>query len=727
MPNPPPQLENPGHSHSAWDPFSFPLNIIRSAATMYSHLVEPAYSDDILDVGAIWKAVRSGVWYPCGWGNADTASGQADDKVITRIQNTMAFVVKRLDEMEGKPATSTVSDIVLADFAGRRARTHIRHCSVPELRCLLAALQSLSSPWRKLPDELLIEVFSWCLPSNTVFSTSTVPLLLTIICSRWHALSINTPSLWTSLILTKNFLIHKEAHLRVATDFEKHWRRHDFSLGSTGSEFMSMILRRSGSLPISFSSHSAILLQDDTRNLFYKNFSRFKDLALLIPGPKSWYSAPIPNVNQPLVAPLLETLHIYALEVHGPPLQGQGSWASPYVDLIHSSAPTLRQLSLCVTSWPRVDFNQNWCKLTHITWRTGIPEGQVITLFHRSPNLVYASFPEILPGYYDSTSNAILGDGHEVMANLETLIVGTRNMEGVFTAITAPKLKHLVHSAPSNEDKQAMIAFLQRSACPLETLYLYYANYDSHMDLLDVLQNVEGGVRGVSDETQFLKQKGHLKALLITDGHHERRLLSDHLMDRLTWPPSGRRETVDLTKSGIKIVDENDPNAVCSEESHRNGIPDGVLFPGLEYLSLYDIGPSSPGKFSEMLRSRTSLTASSIKCPDSRNECSQSSTSVAKLKVFETWHRTTGLNDVSDEDWAEADMLRDEGLVFRLFKANASSGSCMSNEEKVLLRRYVGEEGLVVRDFLHDTGQFAPIALDEEIQTIDADDHAAYS
>jgi len=38
----------------------------------------------------------------------------------------------------------------------------------------------------------------------------------------------------------------------------------------------------------------------------------------------------------------------------------------------------------------------------------------------------------------------------------------------------------------------------------------------------------------------------------------------------------------------------------------------------------------------------------------------------------------------------------------------------MTGAEKVLLQRYV-EEGLIVRDYLHDIGQFAPIPWEEEV------------
>ncbi|KAJ3576993.1 hypothetical protein NP233_g4 [Leucocoprinus birnbaumii] len=713
-------LPDSGTSRSLWDPIISPMKIVRDAANIYARLVGPTAelldSGDhthLLDIGAIWKLVRSGVWHPCEWENVEE-----NTHAIDSVRDTMAFVVRRLDELEGKSATSTVDDVVLADFAGRRVQSHIRHCSVPELRCILAALQSLSSPWRKLPDELLIEVFSRCIPVNTVFSASEAPLLFTTICSRWHTLCINTPSLWTSVVLTENFLIHEEAHLRVATEFEKYWEGKAPNLGPKGPEFVSMILRRSRTLPLSLSSHSGILLHPDTRNLVYDNFFRLKDLAILIPEPDNWHDAPIPTSDRPLVAPHLENLHIYALRAPGPPLSHLETWASSYMDLIHSSAPTLRQLSLCVVSWPRVNFNHDWHNLTHITWRTSVPEGQLILLFHRAPNLVYASFPQILSGFYDATSSALVRNNHEVMAHLETLVVGVRSMEGVFNAITAPKLKHLVHTGPSSQDKLAMIAFFQRSACPLQTLYLYHAGYDSWIDLLDVLQSVESGVgASTADRKQATRRRGHLKALLVTDGHPDRGLISDLVMDGLTWKPDGGKRTVYPAESNRLAADQSELDAARSEEHNHSRSGDEVLFPGLEYLSFYDIGISCPGKLPELLRSRTAVESSASEPYNSHNEeLAQKSASVAKLKVFETWHQDTGLNDVCNADWEAIETLRQEGLVLRTFRSEDNSRSCLSDEQKRLLEKYIREEGLIVRDFLHDTGQFAPIALDEEIQ-----------
>lgn len=658
----------------------------------------------LLGVGEIWAAVRSGAWYPDGWEDPEVAAQLlVDADAADRVRDTATFIVERFDksrttEMEPLGAKAPkLSDIV-------ELNKDILDYSIPELRCILAALQSLSSPWRKLPAELLIEIFSWCIQPNTAFSTSQAPLLLTKICSRWYNVSANTPCLWTSLVLTGNFLIREEADLHAATLFEKTWRGKP-GLGPNTAAFMSLILHRSRALPFSLSSHSGILHAPDTRRLFYEHVSRSKGLALLFPESDDWYSPPPPVNLDPFVAPLLETLDIYALQVRSPPFISQGkNWSAPFMDLIQSCAPKLRRLNFVMygaPAWPNFNSGHTWNKLTHITWRPTIPDTELIKLFHSAPNLVYASFPGILPrlGNYASNSSAeaLRQQSPVVLKNLDTLVVGMLDMTTVFDAITTPNLRHLVHLAPSNEDKRAMIGFFRRSACRLETLYMYHASYHWYTDLLDVWESVEGGGdTGSSGEKRMGKEKGHLKALLVTDAHPDHVLLSDEIMEKLTWRPQQMwRDDADLAADG------NNPNVTGG----GNDDGDNVLFPGLEYLSFYDVGSTASRKLPMMLRSRTAAS------PNPTVELRTASTSIAKLKMFETWHQYTGLNDVSYADWEEVERLRDEGLVLRLFQSS-DSGSCMTDAERVLLKQYM-EEGLVVRDYLHDIGQFAPIPLRE--------------
>ncbi|KAJ7762500.1 hypothetical protein B0H16DRAFT_1529037 [Mycena metata] len=63
------------------------------------------------------------------------------------------------------------------------------------------AHRALISPVRRLPLDILQEIFVACLPTdrNCVMSMAEAPVLLGRICSSWRALSLSTPRLWCSL------------------------------------------------------------------------------------------------------------------------------------------------------------------------------------------------------------------------------------------------------------------------------------------------------------------------------------------------------------------------------------------------------------------------------------------------------------------------------------------------------------------------------------------------
>lgn len=62
------------------------------------------------------------------------------------------------------------------------------------------------SPLRRMPPEVVCEIFSWTLPSADValqspFSLNSSPWLLTHISSRWRAISLSSPSLWSHIVI----------------------------------------------------------------------------------------------------------------------------------------------------------------------------------------------------------------------------------------------------------------------------------------------------------------------------------------------------------------------------------------------------------------------------------------------------------------------------------------------------------------------------------------------
>ncbi|KAJ6490235.1 hypothetical protein C8R47DRAFT_1123877 [Mycena vitilis] len=67
------------------------------------------------------------------------------------------------------------------------------------------AHQALISPVRRLPLDIIQEIFLACLPThrNCVMSAKEPPVLLGRICSSWRAISLSTPRLWAKIHLVR--------------------------------------------------------------------------------------------------------------------------------------------------------------------------------------------------------------------------------------------------------------------------------------------------------------------------------------------------------------------------------------------------------------------------------------------------------------------------------------------------------------------------------------------
>lgn len=61
--------------------------------------------------------------------------------------------------------------------------------------------KALTTPMRRIPQELLQEIFIHCLPThhNAIMSSREAPLLLGLVCSQWRSVSRSTPRLWSSI------------------------------------------------------------------------------------------------------------------------------------------------------------------------------------------------------------------------------------------------------------------------------------------------------------------------------------------------------------------------------------------------------------------------------------------------------------------------------------------------------------------------------------------------
>ncbi|KAL0568739.1 hypothetical protein V5O48_013248, partial [Marasmius crinis-equi] len=111
-----------------------------------------------------------------------------------------------------------------------------------QLDLLINQHRALTSPMRRMPDDILREIFVRCLPIDALPARDLLeaPLLLTRICRFWREVVITTPALWNSI------------HILLPTVF-----RHDLlddgfeGLVERRFEGTKLWLERSGSLPLS--------------------------------------------------------------------------------------------------------------------------------------------------------------------------------------------------------------------------------------------------------------------------------------------------------------------------------------------------------------------------------------------------------------------------------------------------------------------------------------------
>ncbi|KAF8884725.1 hypothetical protein CPB84DRAFT_1645432, partial [Gymnopilus junonius] len=69
------------------------------------------------------------------------------------------------------------------------------------LRSTIQQHCALLSLMRALSNEILLSIFLFCLPvrHNSTMDVNEPPMVLGLVCSRWHIIAYNSPSLWVSL------------------------------------------------------------------------------------------------------------------------------------------------------------------------------------------------------------------------------------------------------------------------------------------------------------------------------------------------------------------------------------------------------------------------------------------------------------------------------------------------------------------------------------------------
>ncbi|KAK7025073.1 hypothetical protein R3P38DRAFT_3396062 [Favolaschia claudopus] len=259
------------------------------------------------------------------------------------------------------------------------------------LSSYVAQHSALISPIRRIPEDILSEIFFASLPThrNCVMNASEAPVLLGRICSSWRAVSLTTPRLWAKLHIVEPRHDAVNAKVIQRLNTMKTW------------------LGRSGQCPLSISLHSENFNEAPS-------FPHAEQAGMSAPPPKSLLNELISFVGRwkhvKFVAPRAAFQVLAQLTVTDVPILESVNFSLP--NIIHPDVPDRNTdwtrygifNGPCVSSFSSsaYDFNDSmplrWHLLTELSslddekaWQTlyRCPQLRICELSHPPVELVY--------------------------------------------------------------------------------------------------------------------------------------------------------------------------------------------------------------------------------------------------------------------------------------------------------------------------------------------------
>ena len=278
----------------------------------------------------------------------------ATDSECVEIQNLLKKPTARLEELS----------TLLRELDERSARIQAEQAS---LFLSISKHQALTSLIRKLPIDILQEIFIACLPTtyNAVMSNQHPPMLLTQICSSWRKVAHATPQLWKSIHIAIPFnapRIYSLEYSNFRSTVEQVARRR--------SEAVLEWISRSGACPldISISKWDTSVPYGTYDNIIESLIlfsERWREISFSVPHQALGPVAALPASK----VPLLESLVLNCGRLHFSPapirtgFDTQSDWFISGV----IKAPKLREIRLTQLSEDVARLPINWSQLTTLS------------------------------------------------------------------------------------------------------------------------------------------------------------------------------------------------------------------------------------------------------------------------------------------------------------------------------------------------------------------------
>ncbi|KAE9405249.1 hypothetical protein BT96DRAFT_346395 [Gymnopus androsaceus JB14] len=366
----------------------------------------------------------------------------------TELAELESFLVKPEQELSQLESEITRLQDILGGLLAERERA----------QAFIKPHRVLMSPVRRLPAEILGEMFVRCLPTarNPVRSLNEVPLLLTTICQNWRHVAFSTAPLWKALHISFSSRMMKLA----ATDsaVQGTFTRREYGIMQW--------LNRSGSLPLSISLAvvgNQYHYQNPTTTSFFRMLMtyshRFGEIDIRMIDPRTFS---LLDSFSPEGFPMLKSFRFS--------YQKDSSWLL--------KAPAIKKLSI-VKPADVIGYFTGWEKLTELVLgdvlRCGdLTTSELVMILQQTPQL-QACYAVVRA---DNTRNFQI-PGNIQLHHLHTLVIsfpqtntyhsekfGTQTAQ-VIRALDFPSLETLAITVPQEHSAIQLPKFL---SAPLERL-----------------------------------------------------------------------------------------------------------------------------------------------------------------------------------------------------------------------------------------------------------------
>ncbi|KJA26281.1 hypothetical protein HYPSUDRAFT_159253 [Hypholoma sublateritium FD-334 SS-4] len=359
----------------------------------------------------------------------------------------------------------------------------------------IAALHTLLSPIRRLPVELLTEIFLHCLPREKFILPSDAgsPLRLMQVCTQWWRVCITSPQLWTSIKIM----------LPETQDTPPQAELHEPSSIPAKTALLDMWVSRSGDLPFSLSIQNKLLSTQGIQHVFDICARRLQHIKVSVLD------------NERCILADYEYPQLKTLEIQSPGGLQHASVDNLSNVLTHT--PTLQQFtwnSVISPVFRSPPIMLHWRTITHLTLDATITLKHCMHILSMAVNATTIEFRDVFglpPVPHFPNIN---------LPHLSRFFLSSRHdISRIFEVLTLPRLSHLslVFFTWSHA---AITGLLRRSRCPLQSLDLIYMPLQEGY-LTECLEIVQSTLIQLTVQT------------------FEWPAVTDALIDRLTPTPAG--------------------------------------------------------------------------------------------------------------------------------------------------------------------------------------------